>query len=126
VASLVSDFDASGLYAVRAAVAAHASELGMDEDRLQRLLVVATELATNAIRHGGANNQLRLWRSDGAIYCQVTDDGPGISDPDDAGIRPVPLNADSGRGLWIVRQLSDRVIITNDTPGTTVTATLNV
>ncbi len=124
--SLVSVFDANGLYALRAAVSAHASSLGMKSDQLGALLVVATELATNAIRHGGTMGQLRLWRVDEAIFCQVIDDGPGIAKPDQAGTQPVPLNADEGRGLWIVRQLSDQLVIDNRHPGATVTAVLHL
>ncbi|MBB5871736.1 anti-sigma regulatory factor (Ser/Thr protein kinase) [Allocatelliglobosispora scoriae] len=125
-AGLVEEFDATGLYALRAAVGAHATQLGMGEEQLGKLLIIATELATNAIRHGGGKGRLRLWREGGALHCEVSDAGPGISDPDQVGTRPVPLNVDGGRGLWIVRQFADKVAVTNRSPGTTIHATLHL
>jgi anti-sigma regulatory factor (Ser/Thr protein kinase) len=86
---------------------------------------VATELATNAIRHGGGTGRLRMWRTDNTLHVQVRDDGPGITDPHLAGTRPVPLTAVGGRGLWIVRQLCDDLHIAT-TAGTTITASFDV
>ncbi|GIM90031.1 ATP-binding protein [Paractinoplanes toevensis] len=121
--TLAQDFDRQGLYALRAAVAAHAAQLGLPDGRLNAITLIATGLATNAIRHGGGTGRLQMWRSDGAVHLQVTDDGPGMAQPDDAGLRPVPLSTPGGRGLWIVRQISDHVDITAD-HGTTVTVAL--
>jgi len=118
--------EATGLYPLRAAVAAHATDLGMGEGQLDKLLVVVTELATNVIRHGGGAGRLQLWRDADMIACQVTDDGPGIADPETAGMRPIPLDADCGRGLWIVRQLCDQVTIESNGHGSTVTASMTV
>jgi anti-sigma regulatory factor (Ser/Thr protein kinase) len=119
-------FDGDDLYPLRAAVAAHAAEFGLAEPGLGRLLVVATELATNAIRHGGGSGRLRLWRQDGSLLCQVTDDGPGIADPTAAGTREVPLSTEGGRGLWIVRKFTDEVSITPREPGTCVTVRIGL
>jgi len=82
---------------------------------------MATELATNAIRHGDGSGRLRLWRSGSALYCRVEDDGPGIGDPARAGRRLVSRNAVGGRGLWIVRQLADDCVIESGGTGTSVT-----
>ncbi|GAA1404194.1 ATP-binding protein [Catellatospora coxensis] len=114
-------FVADDLYSLRAAVAAHAGEFGLAEPGLGRLLVVATELATNAIRHGGGKGRLRLWRHDGSIVCQVSDDGPGIADTASAGMSQVPLSTEGGRGLWVVRQFTDEMTITVQDPGTSIT-----
>ncbi|MGW4463919.1 ATP-binding protein [Micromonospora sp. NPDC004704] len=119
-------FSVDDLYALRAAVAAHASDLGLPADRVEGLVIVATELATNAVRHGGSTGRLRLWNEDDDLYCEVTDRGPGIADPDVAGIRPVPLTSDGGRGLWIVRQLCNRLYLTSAATGTTVTAVIRI
>jgi anti-sigma regulatory factor (Ser/Thr protein kinase) len=123
---LVAGFAAAGLHSLRAAVSAHAAEHGMDSSKISKLLVVASELAANAIRHGGGQGQLRLWQDGDALHCEVTDDGPGIGDASHVGTEAVPLNADGGRGLWIVRQFSDQLSIVSHHPGTTVTATLHL
>jgi len=120
------DVDVDSLYPMRAAVAAHASKLGLTEPKLANLLVVATELAANTIRHGGGNGTLRLWSDGDAIHCQVSDDGPGIIDPDIVGTKPVALNSDGGRGLWLSRQFTDGLAIENRDPGSTVTATMQL
>ncbi len=114
-------FGLDSLYELRSSVAAHASALGLDGDRLSHLLVVATELATNAVRHGGGSGTLRLWSAGGAIYCQVSDGGSGIADPHTAGTMPTPITREGSRGLWMARQLSDDMRIANNHPGSAVT-----
>jgi anti-sigma regulatory factor (Ser/Thr protein kinase) len=119
-------FDRDGLYSLRAAVAAHATDLGLPEADLGGFQLAATELATNAIRHGGGGGRLRLWRTGETLHLQVSDDGPGMADPHAAGTRPAPLTAANGRGLWILRQLCTRVHIAAATAGTVVTASLDL
>lgn len=119
-------FVADDLYTLRASVAAHAADFGLAEPGLSRLLVVATELATNAIRHGGGSGRLRLWRADGAVYCEVSDEGPGIAEPETAGTQRVPLSEQGGRGLWVVRQFTDEFRITAGASGACVTVQILV
>jgi anti-sigma regulatory factor (Ser/Thr protein kinase) len=119
-------FDGESLYALRSAVAAHAADLDLAEQGVADLVLVAHELATNAVRHGGATPsrpaRLRLWTSGGLIVCEVRDPGPGPADPATVGLSRVESAASNGRGLWIVRQLAQRLDITSDSDGTTVTA----
>lgn len=122
--ALEQGFDREGLYALRAAVAAHASHLGAAPDRVSHVVIVVSELASNAVRHGGGGGRLRLWRVDGAIHCEIRDTGPGLADPDTAGTTAPPVLAIGGRGLWIVRRLSATVRIDADAAGTTITATV--
>jgi anti-sigma regulatory factor (Ser/Thr protein kinase) len=123
---LSTSFSIDSLYSLRAEVAAHASHLGLADPQLRHLLVVATELATNVVRHGGGSGNLRLWRDGDAIVCEVSDDGPGITMPHKVGTKPVPLSTDGGRGLWLVRHFTDSVEITNRDPGTTVTVSMAI
>jgi anti-sigma regulatory factor (Ser/Thr protein kinase) len=119
-------FDADGLYGLRATVAAHASRLGAAAEQLDELLIVTSELASNAIRHGGGSGRFRLWRRGTTFYCQVSDDGAGITDPDVGTILPDPAGGPGGRGLWICRNLAVELTIEPgpDGRGTTVTAAL--
>lgn len=82
-------------------------ELG--DERLGELHLVVTELLVNAVRHGGGEGCLQLWRSPGSVVVTVTDPGPGPSDPY-AGLRP-PGTTPGGRGLWIAGHLGDAVAI---------------
>ena len=90
------------------------------------LYSIANELATNVIRHGGGVGRMWFWRRDGAAYCQVSDGGPGIQDPTSAGEKPTDSNALTGRGLWLVRQMSEHVDIDTSIDGTTVTVTVSI
>lgn len=115
-------FDRDSLVPLRNAVAAHASRLGLAAEQVEHLVLVAYELASNAVRHGGGHGRLRLIADDGMIGCAVTDEGGGFRDPEQAGLlRPEPT-ASSGRGLWLVRCLADSVEISVDDVGTTAVA----
>lgn len=118
-------FDADRLYSLRATLGAHASGLGVPPELVDRLLIVASELATNAVRHGGGKGRLRLWRADAGLYCEVSDSGPGFADPA-VGDRPPGASATGGRGMWICKQLCDEVVVSNGTHGATVTAFLGI
>jgi anti-sigma regulatory factor (Ser/Thr protein kinase) len=114
------------LYAIRAAVAAHASALGAAQEDVENLVIVASELATNAIVHGGGSGRLRLWSVDGMLAMQVADEGQGLPDPDHAGLRRQDPAAPGGRGLWLARQLCTQVRIHADAAGTQVTVAVRL
>jgi len=123
-------FDAESLVALRSAVAAHGADLGLTEHRVGDLVLVAHELASNAVRHGGATSaspgRLRLWREGASVVCEVSDTGPGLADPDRVGMRPVPPAESNGRGLWIIRRVVDRLHIDTGPDRTTLTTTLSL
>jgi len=123
-------FDADTLYQLRSAVAAHGSELGLVDPTLTDLVLTAHELASNAVRHGGVApsepGRLRLWRDGDVVMCEVSDHGPGLSEPDNVGRFPAPPGANGGRGLWIIRQVARDVAIETSPDGTTVTAAIAV
>jgi anti-sigma regulatory factor (Ser/Thr protein kinase) len=127
--SLDQMFHAGNLFALRNAVAAHGASLGLPSARVSDLVLLAHELASNCVRHGGATAtapaRLRLWASaePPAVVCEVTDDGPGVTDSDKRGRDPVAPTAGDGRGLWIVRQIADVVEIVAGPSGTRITVT---
>lgn len=118
-------FDEDGLYAMRATVAAHAANLGAGPVLVEQMLIVASELATNAIRHGGGSGRLRVWREHAWLHVEVSDRGPGMADPT-AGSRPPDQTATEGRGLWICRQLVTDLQVATGPRGTTVTAVVGL
>lgn len=120
-------FDIDSLHILRQTVAAHADRIGANDDQLERLIIVTSELAINAIRHGGGQGRLLLWRNEHAIICEVSDQGPGIKDPAAGTSPPNPLSGESGgRGLWICRKLTSELRINTgpDGRGTVVRAAI--
>jgi anti-sigma regulatory factor (Ser/Thr protein kinase) len=118
------DFDGDGLFALRSAVAAHAAAIA-DEHTVGTMVLIAHELASNAVRHGGGTGRLRLWLADGALHCEVTDSGTGLPNPDLAG-RTLPApSLPGGRGLWIARQLSE-LHVASSPEGTAVSAAVSL
>lgn len=89
--------------------------------RAREATLVASELLTNGIVHGGAPCSLTIWATPRGVVYQVRNDGPAIDDPF-AGYRPPPSPEGGGMGLWVARQLADRLDIAHDGQGTVVTA----
>ncbi len=116
-------FDIDGLYALRSTVAAHASHLEATDTELEALVIITSELATNAIRHGGGVGRIQLWHDSQYLYVRVTDEGPGLVDTAAGMTLPDPERL-GGRGMWIVRSLShDLVVGTGPAErGTSITA----
>jgi len=115
------EFDSGTLYALRAAVQAHAGRAGLSEDRVGEVVLAIHELAANAIAHGAGHGRLRLWDLAGALSCEIADGGtPGTTDSSDT-VNPWPT-AD-GHGLWLVRQVADHLDLVSGPRGTRAVVT---
>jgi anti-sigma regulatory factor (Ser/Thr protein kinase) len=113
-------FDGNDLAALRTAVTAVARDVA-DAGTAESVILVAHELSSNSVRHGGGSGRLRMWVAGRAVHCEVSDHGCGLADADTVG-RELPSHAaPGGRGLWLARRMSDLHISTGD-HGTTVTA----
>jgi anti-sigma regulatory factor (Ser/Thr protein kinase) len=111
-------FDADSLYALRSAVAAHATQAGLAPGRADDLVIAVHELAANAVRHGAGHGRLRVWRSDQALLCEISDDGisPSAGTGDATHWRAEP-----GHGLSLVRQIADQASLYSGPSGTLAT-----
>jgi len=107
------------LRALRATVAARAAAAGLPARRTDDLVLAAHEVAANAHLHGGGSATLRTWTDDGEFLCEVADCGCGMPDPE-AGTAPPSPTQIGGRGLWLARQLCDRVQVRTGADGTVV------
>lgn len=105
--------------AARAFVRSSEVLAGLADDEREDLLVVVSELVTNAGKAGARSVVLACWRAPHGVILQVDDDGRGLDAPL-AGYRRPSLDALSGRGLWITRQLTDAVEIASSPDGTSV------
>lgn len=82
-----------------------------DEDTCFDLLVVASELCTNAIQHAGSGLvTLRAWEEGGAVVMEIE----GVDRP--SGTSPIVRDlddpmAEGGRGMRIVNELCDELSV---------------
>jgi anti-anti-sigma factor len=111
-------FDADSLYALRAAVAAHATQAGLAPGRSDDLVIAVHELAANAVRHGAGHGRLRVWKSDRALLCEISDDG--IGQPSGTG-DATQWRTEPGHGLSLVRQVADQTSLHSGPSGTLAT-----
>jgi len=109
----------AGLAGVRAFTAAWASRAGLSPHRVSDLVIAVAELAANTLAHTSGPGTLMLWATDDEVICQVQDQGH-ITDPLAGRVRPAPDAPGGHRGLWVVRQVCDRVEIRSGQAGTTV------
>jgi anti-sigma regulatory factor (Ser/Thr protein kinase) len=123
-APLEQHFDSGSLYALRSAVAAHASAAGLPPGRVYDVVAAAHELAANAVRHGAGRGRLRLQSADGVLICQVSDAGSAALGGDEkpAAREEAPWPAEHGHGLWMVGQVASQFTIDHGPAGTTATA----
>ena len=115
----VHEFGVADLASVRRVASRHAAAAGLG-DRAADVVLVADELATNSVRHGGGGGALRVWRHGTSLICEVRDRGR-VVDPFVGRRRPVEGQS-GGRGLWMVNQVCDLLQVRSSAAGTTVRA----
>lgn len=90
-------------------------ELNLSEDNYGNILIAVTEAVNNAICHGNKQNpdkkvNIDLLANGKSVSFVVSDEGEGfdhenLPDPTD----PVNIEKVSGRGVFLMRQLADKV-----------------
>jgi anti-sigma regulatory factor (Ser/Thr protein kinase) len=103
---------------VRALVAAVTGQAGLPPGRCTDLVIAASEVAANTLRHTSGGGVLRLWSTDAEVLCQFEDTGH-ITDPLAGHLRPSG-DLVGGQGLWLVNQVCDLAEIRSSELGTTI------
>jgi anti-sigma regulatory factor (Ser/Thr protein kinase) len=98
---------------------------GLAEPRWGDFVLAVHEVVSNAIVHAGGGGRLVLRRVPDGLICVVSDAGGGF-DPLVPTQPPEPLDAETGRGLWLASQLTDRLDFSSTPEGTTVTLFVRV
>lgn len=81
---------------------------GCDDERAARFELAVHEVCANAVLHG-RGGYYGMWRAADELACEVIDAGPGISaSPSSA---PPQVSSAAGSGLWLIRQMCERVEI---------------
>ncbi|WP_419997049.1 anti-sigma factor RsbA family regulatory protein [Streptomyces boninensis] len=104
---------------LRAFTARLAAAAGLSTDRVETLLICVDEAAANAIQHGGGSGRCRIWTTTTEVFCEITDPNGSLNAALAGYLPPVTSQLD-GRGLWIIRQLSDAADMRSANTGTTI------
>lgn len=90
-----------------------------EDDRVFTGVLLASEVVTNAIEHGNANDEskrvvIEFKHQNGRSECWVEDEGEGfdreeIADP----LASENLLEDGGRGIFLIERMADEVIYEN-------------
>jgi anti-sigma regulatory factor (Ser/Thr protein kinase) len=112
------------LAAVRELVRRCAEEADLSEKRVIDLVIAVSEVAANTVQHARSAGTIDIWRNADEFICQITDEGV-MADPL-AGSSAPRLDAASGFGLWMVKQVCDKVDVHSDQSGTTICMHMNL
>jgi len=122
--SLEIDSDPNNLITVEEFVNYFAKDLGLDEERMNGLLLSVTEATTNAIIHGNKSDKskhvfINVTANEHTLTIVVRDQGTGFNPsevPDPT--HPDNLLKDSGRGLYLMRVYMDELHYNHTPTGT--------
>jgi anti-sigma regulatory factor (Ser/Thr protein kinase) len=117
-------YERDDLRAVRRFVDEHAASMGLDPASRADLVLAASEIATNGVRHGGGWGVVRMWRDADSVVCDFRDSGR-IEEPLAGRQRPSSAQT-SGYGLWLANQLCDLVQIRTGPSDSNVRLTLAI
>lgn len=110
--------EAGGVLELRERVRDLADRAGFGE-RANDVQLAVAELIANAQEHGDPPVEVEVW-GDGRLVMEVRDSGGGLDHHEVWRRHPPAPNDHRGRGLWIVRQLMDVVVVRSGDDGTTI------
>jgi anti-sigma regulatory factor (Ser/Thr protein kinase) len=100
----------------------YAGWVGLSQEGLEDLQLIATELASNSLMYAGGACRLAFWRDEGHLVCEARDTGR-LDDRLVGRLDPGP-DGPASRGLFLVNALSDLVRTHTASTGTTIQAYL--
>jgi anti-sigma regulatory factor (Ser/Thr protein kinase) len=103
---------------VRAFVAAEAARAGLSGTRRTDLVIAASEVAANTLKHTDSGGIVRIWVTSDEVLCQFDDSGY-VADPL-AGYGRPSGDVLGGQGLWLVNQVCDLAEIRTSAVGTKI------
>jgi serine/threonine-protein kinase RsbW len=119
VTEVVLQSDYQSLIDVEKIVGSVCDEFGVQEDAFGNVLIAVSEAVNNAIQHGNKNNpnakvEIKVANQNDTFCIQIKDEGKGFSfedlpDP----TAPENLLKDSGRGVFLMKNLADEVEFQN-------------
>lgn len=102
----------SSLILLRSKLAAITQRLGVNPLKQESMLLVASELVSNNVKHAGGRGMVQLWMQPGRVLDLLSlDYGPGISNLTAAEEDGYSSVSTLGKGLGAIRRLSDESYI---------------
>ncbi len=102
----------SALILLRSKLMAITQRLGVSELKQENMLLVASELVSNNVKHAGGRGMVQLWKQPGNVLDLLSlDFGPGIANLAAAEEDGYSTAQTLGKGLGAIRRLSDESYI---------------
>jgi anti-sigma regulatory factor (Ser/Thr protein kinase) len=102
----------SALILLRSKLSAIAQRLGIPDWKKENMLLVASELVSNNVKHAGGRGMFQVWQQPGPVLdILALDFGPGIANLDQAEEDGYSTANTLGKGLGSIRRLSDELLI---------------
>lgn len=102
----------SALILLRSKLSAIAQRLGIPDWKKENILLVASELVSNNIKHAAGRGMIQVWQQPGPVLdILALDFGPGIPDLSKAEEDGYSTVSTLGKGLGSVRRLSDELFV---------------
>ena len=116
--------ESADLRPARSFAVSYADWVGLSQDGVEELQLIATELASNSLLYTDGECRLAFWRHNEHLVCEARDSGR-FDDPM-VGLRPPDESATASRGLFLVNAMTDLVRTHTTTTGTTIQAYLRI
>jgi len=102
----------SALILLRSRLSAIAQRLGLSDQKRENMLLVASELVSNQVKHTGGRGLIQVWQQPGPVLdILALDYGPGIADLSLAGEDGYSSANTLGKGLGSIYRLSDESFV---------------
>lgn len=102
----------SALILLRSKLSAIAQRLGIPDWKKENMLLVASELVSNNVKHAGGRGLIQVWQQPGPVLDILSlDFGPGIANLNQAEEDGYSTANTLGKGLGSIRRLSDELLI---------------
>ena len=111
-------FDRTTLAAMRGELHRCGARSGLSDVALTHVVMAVNEIATNAIRYAGGRGRLSLSRHRNALWCVITDQGPGIPPRCLAPASRRRADQIGGQGIWLAQQICASLDIDTGRSGT--------
>jgi serine/threonine-protein kinase RsbW len=106
---------------LREALGRYFAAIDVEGPQAAQLLLCADEAFINAVAHAGdARVLVAAWVRDERLVLEVSDEGTGFDVAQLGHAEPPDLDAEHGRGLFLIHRLMDRVRIDSCGSGTTI------